>query len=66
MFDDTSFDRLYGDPILAHDAIITALACKALTKICEDSQKAGESRRLSRCATPKAARILRRSLPDTR
>lgn len=57
MFDDTSFDRLYGDAALTRNAMITALACKALTIICDDSEEAGERRRHSRCATRKGAHM---------
>lgn len=66
MFDHTSFDRLYGDPALAHNAVIAALACKALSRICHDNEEACETRRVSRCATRKAARILRRTRPEGR
>ncbi|MCL1627230.1 MULTISPECIES: hypothetical protein [Roseinatronobacter] len=61
MFDDTTLETLYGDPVLAHNAVVAALACKALEKICKDSSDECESRRVACSAARKAERILQRS-----
>ncbi|NBB97537.1 MAG: hypothetical protein GVY34_05100 [Alphaproteobacteria bacterium] len=60
MFDDTNLDDLYGDPVVAHDAVIAALAAKALGRICKESAKCCERERLARCAARKAERIVQR------
>ena len=39
MFDDTNLNGLYGDPTVAHNAMIAALAAKALG---EDLQRLGQ------------------------
>jgi len=60
MFDDTNLNGLYGDPTVVHNAMIAALAAKALGKICKDSAKCCERERLSRSAARKAERIVQR------
>jgi hypothetical protein len=60
MFDDTRLDHLYGDPKVAHDALIAALAVKALGKICHESAQACEAKRVARSAARKADRIVQR------
>ena len=60
MFDDTNLDDLYGDPKVAHNAVISALASKALGKICKESAKTCEARRVACSAAHKADRILQR------
>ncbi|CUX81814.1 MAG: hypothetical protein HLUCCA05_03395 [Roseibaca calidilacus] len=60
MFDDTNLNGLYGDPTVAHNAMIAALAAKALGKICNDSAKCCERERVTRSAARKANRIVQR------
>lgn len=61
MFDCTNLDTLYGDPALSHNAVIAALASKALEKICKDNSNNCEARRVACSAARKAERILKRS-----
>ena len=60
MFDNTTLSDLYGDPVVARNAVIAALASKALKKICTESANCCERERLSNSAARKAARIVQR------
>lgn len=60
MFDDSNLNKLYGDPTVVHNAVIAALACKALDRICKDTAKTCEAKRVARSAARKAERIVQR------
>ncbi|MBN2759173.1 MAG: hypothetical protein JXQ79_01625 [Rhodobacteraceae bacterium] len=60
MFDGSNLNDLYGDPSVAHNAMIAALASKALMKICTETSKTCEAKRVARSAARKAERIVQR------